>query len=258
MLLIRKAPTVRWPSQKNTAPKCASTHSRNQADQFNWALDNIEIKNPWVLRLDADEVILEDLWNEIEVALQENMLNVTGFYLRRRVYFMGRWIRHGGYYPTLLLRLFRKGAARSEDKIMDEHLVLLQGEARTLKHDFKDENHKDLAWWKAKHRDYAAREAQAMFAARHAATEATAIKTSGETMKPDLHGNQPEQKRWLKENVYWRMPIFVRPFLYFFYRYFLRAGFLDGATGAKFHFLQAFWYRMLVDKKYFELLHGAR
>ena len=214
----------------------------NQAEQFNWALDNAKIAGEWVLRLDADEVMSPELWKEIETAIQNAPPEICGFYLKRRVYFMGKWIRHGGYYPTWLLRLFRNGKARSEDRAMDEHIVLSEGRALQLQNDFKDKNRKKLKWWLAKHRNYAAREARAMLDEKHFRE------------RPDLGGGQPERKRWLKNNLYLRLPIFIRPFLYFIYRYFLRAGFLDGGRGLVFHFLQGLWYRFLVDAKYAKLV----
>lgn len=215
---------------------------RNQAEQFNWALEHADIKESWVLRLDADEVIFDELWDEIGKALQEAPQDVSGFYFKRRVYFKGRWIRHGGYYPTWLLRLFRKGKARSEDREMDEHIILLGGRAVNLQNDFKDENHKSLSWWLAKHRNYAAREAQAMLREKYSSSE------------PSFSGSPPERRRWIKKNIYLRLPMFIRPFVYFIYRYFFLAGFLDGAKGLVFHFLQGFWYRLLVDVRYAALL----
>lgn len=219
---------------------------KNQADQFNWALDNAKIDGDWILRLDADEVISPELWREIGEALPRAAADVNGFYLKRRVYFKGKWIKHGGYYPTWLLRLFRKGKARSEERVMDEHIILLEGRAPQLHNDFKDENHKNLKWWLAKHRNYAEREAQAMLEEKRSAT------------RYSIRGSQPERKKWLKNNLYLRLPIFIRPFIYFIYRYFLRVGFLDGGRGLIFHFLQGFWYRLLVDVKYARLLFSRR
>jgi glycosyltransferase involved in cell wall biosynthesis len=214
----------------------------NQADQFNWALDTLTIDTEWILRLDADEVISESLWEEIAEEIKKVPEQVTGFYLPRRVYFMGRWIKHGGYYPTYILRLFRKGKARSEERAMDEHIILLGGESRECTNDFKDDNHKNLHWWIQKHNNYALREAQAI------------IGGEGENaLSSNLSGSQAERKRWLKLNIYNRLPLFVRPTLYFLYRYFILLGFLDGKEGAIFHFLQGFWYRFLVDAKVFEM-----
>ena len=138
----------------------------NQAQQFNWALDNLEIKNDWILRLDADEYLTEELKREV-AALFSNIMTsdvinfeVNGFYIKRRVYFMGRWIKYGGYYPTWILRFFRKGKARSEQRQMDEHIVLSEGAAGKFKNDFIDDNKKDLSWWINKHNNYASREAE--------------------------------------------------------------------------------------------------
>jgi glycosyltransferase involved in cell wall biosynthesis len=213
----------------------------NQADQFNWALDNTGVSNEWVLRLDADEVMNNSLWEEIDYAISRAPADLSGFYLPRRVYFMGRWIKHGGYYPTYLLRLFRHGKARSEERMMDEHIILLEGNAAKLRNDFKDHNHKGLAWWIAKHNNYSSREAHAL------------INIQGIMMPGKFFGTQPERKRWWKHNVYGRLPLFVRPALYFIFRYFILLGFLDGKEGAVFHFLQGFWYRFLVDAKVHEM-----
>ncbi len=213
-----------------------------QAEQFNWALDNIPVRSEWILRLDADEVMSEELWQDIEQALPAAPPDLAGFYLRRRMYFLGRWIKHGAYYPTILLRLFRQGRARSEYRAMDEHIVLTGGRAETLPHDFKDENHKKLSWWIQKHNEYASREARSVAAGQD--------KTS---LAADLWGSQAERKRWIKVHAYSRLPLFLGPFLYFLYRYFIRLGFLDGPEGFIFHFMQGFWYRMLIDAKIYEL-----
>jgi glycosyltransferase involved in cell wall biosynthesis len=213
---------------------------KNQAEQFNWALDNTNPQGSWILRLDADEYLLPELKAEILDALETATGEVAGFFLKRRVYFMGRWIRHGGYYPTWILRLFRRGAARSELREMDEHLILINnGQIKYLKNDFVDENHKSLNWWIEKHNQYATREAEA-------------VKNKHGGVDGDPLGDPTERKRFYKEKVYGRLPLFIRSFLYFFYRYFLRLGFLDGVRGLIFHILQGFWYRFLVDVKIFE------
>lgn len=196
----------------------------NQAQQFNWALDNLEIKNDWILRLDADEYLTEELKKEVENILRKSVA-FDGYYIKRRVYFMGRWIRHGAYYPVWFLRLFRKGKARSERREMDEHLVLLEGEAGKLKNDFVDDNKKDLTWWTEKHNNYASREAAAVLAGDFGIS---------------------------KKKFFYRLPLFFRVCAYFCYRYFFRLGFLDGKEGLIFHFLHAFWYRFLIDAKIYE------
>ncbi|OGW74486.1 MAG: hypothetical protein A3J72_00200 [Nitrospirae bacterium RIFCSPHIGHO2_02_FULL_40_19] len=121
-------------------------------------MDNLEIKNEWILRLDADEYLTSELKDEITEKLKNIPKNINGFYIKRRVYFMSRWIKHGGYYPTWLLRLFKKGKARSEQRTMDEHIILLEGKSGKLKNDFIDDNKKNLEWWVAKHNNYSTRE----------------------------------------------------------------------------------------------------
>lgn len=198
---------------------------KNQAEQFNWALDSLDIKSEWILKLDADEEILPELKEEILQTLPRITQEITGFFMKRRVYFMGRWIKHGTYYPIWFLRLFRKGKARSEQRTMDEHIVLLEGKTGRLKNDFVDDNKKDLTWWTDKHNNYALREAVAVLAG-------------------DLGIN--------RKKFYYKLPLFFRAAAYFCYRYFFRYGFLDGKEGLIFHFLQAFWYRFLIDAKIYE------
>lgn len=217
-----------------------------QAQQFNWALQNLAIDTDWILRLDADEYLLPTLQKEISEILPATPQQVTGYYMKRRVIFQGRWIRHGGYYPTWLLRLFRHGKGRSELLEMDEHLVVTEGETRRLKNDFVDENRKGLSFWTLKHEAFAQREARVLYRRQIGNSEMTGKRGT-------IGGSPPERTRWLKENVYLRLPLFIRALLYFFYRYVLRLGFLDGRQGLVFHVLQGFWYRFYVDAKLWEI-----
>src|SRR3989344_5575386 len=230
---------------KKHTNKIAQRTFVNQAEQFNWALDNLEIKNEWILRLDADEYLTEELKKEIaDNLMTPNVVkaDINGFYIKRRVYFMGRFIKYGGYYPAWVLRLFRKGKARSEERKMDEHLVLLEGKAERLKNDFIDDNKKNLSWFIQKHNNYASREAEEL-----------SRKTKESQKYGNGKGKGPDAgRRWLKDNFYYRLPLFCRAYLYFCYRYFIRLGFLDGKEGLIFHFLQGFWYRFLVDAKIYE------
>jgi len=209
------------------------------SSQLNWALDNLPLDTPWVMRLDADERVTPELAAEL-AGLASLPADVEGIYVKRRVYFLGRWIRHGGYYPTWLLRIFRRGRARCEDRWMDEHMVVA-GQVRHLEHDIIDENHKGLRFWTLKHEDYARREALDMMG--QVPTE------QGQVLSASLLSTQDRRRRWLKRNWYARAPLFARAFAYFLYRYFLRLGFLDGPEGLIFHFLQGCWYRFYVDAR---------
>lgn len=212
-----------------------------QAKQLGWAFENLPLRSEWIMRIDADEMIPKELKREIADVLPNLGKDVHGIYLKLRVHFMGRWIRYGGYYPFLLLRIWRRGYGWVEDKLMDEHIVV-NGKSIVLYHDFIENNRKDLKFWICKHNNYSSREARQMLSGKQK-----------NNLKGSLFGNKIQRKRWLKEHVYVRFPIFIRAFLYFIYRYFFRLGFLDGKEGLIFHFLQGFWYRFLVDAKIYEM-----
>ncbi len=215
------------------------------ADQLNWGLQNTNITTTWSMRMDADEEIMEDLAQEIEEKLPKIESPINGVILRRRVYFMGRWIKHGGRYPEFLLRIFRTGMATCEMKIMDEHMILSEGTIVEFKHDLIDNNQKDLEWWTAKHNWYSNREVL-----DHQMTLENAMDESLE--QDGTSSGQAKMKRVVKNSCYYRLPKFFRAHLYFFYRYYIKLGFLDGPEGKIFHFLQAYWYRFLVDAKMYE------
>ena len=145
---------------------------------------------------------------------------------------------HGGYYPTWLLRIWKTGLARCEDRWMDEHIILSQGTIATLNNDIIDENQKGLTFWIDKHNRYADREVKDLL-----------MLNKNDRLLLAEHSTQASQRRWIKQNIYLRSPLFLRAFLYFLVRYLMGLGFLDGVEGLIFHFLQGFWYRFLVDAK---------
>lgn len=217
----------------------ASHDFQTQAKQFNWALDNVAIGTPWIMRLDADERLTPELRDEILNVLSNTERLVAAYMVKRRVYFWGRWIRFGGYYPVWLLRIWRSGHGRCEDIAMDEHVSVRGGRIERLSADIIDENRKGLAFWIAKHNAYSDREAQSLLESRSMPAAQNI-------------GSHAARQRWLKNRIYRRSPLFLRAFLYWFLRYFIMFGFLDGAPGFVFHFLQAFWYRLAVDAKIHE------
>jgi len=221
------------------------THSfENQAKQLNWALGNLPIRSSWIMRLDADERLTPELIQELQQKLPQTPNDITGYQVKRRVFFLGRWIKHGGYYPTWLLRLWRNGSGTCEERWMDEHIVLSHGKTANLQHDIIDENHKGLTFWTDKHNHYADREIKDIFASSLA---------EGDVLIEGGQQSQASQRRWVKKNLYARSPLFLRAFVYFLMRYTIGLGFLDGIEGFIFHFLQGFWYRFLVDAKLYEM-----
>ena len=224
-------------------------HWVNYASQFNWALDNFDTQDGWIMRMDADEFVTGELVAEI-LALKAGSCNtVSHCYVKRQVHFMGRWIKHGDYYPIWLLRLWNDSSARCESRWMDEHIKVSSGEGRFLSNDIVDDNKNNLTWWTNKHNGYATREAADLLNTVYQFKKY-------DDVEPALFGSQEKRKRWLKVR-YAKMPLFIRPVAYYLYRYFIRLGFLDGGPGLVWHFLQGFWYRFLVDAKIYEAYHRA-
>lgn len=211
----------------------------NQAQQFQWALDNCPITSDWTLRMDADEYLTDELIEEMEKYLPILPENVTGCYLPLRVVFMGKMLKHGLLHQVQILRLWRTGTVYMEQRWMDERCVLKKGKSISLKHSFVDHNLKGLGEFTIKHNGYSNREAFIDVNRRFNIVE---DKQSDEL-----------SSRNSKKSSYYKMPRFFRAFLYFFVRYFIFLGFLDGRRGFIWLFLQAYWYRFLVDSKLYEM-----
>lgn len=220
---------------------------KNYADQFQWGLDNCAIDTEWVMRMDADEYLEPDLIEEIKGGIVNIPSSVTGLYIRRKYFFLGKWIKHGAVYPLNLLRIWRVGHGRIESRWMDEHIVLNGGsETAFLKGHIVDDNLNSTSWYIDKHNKYADREMIDILTRKYS------LLPQDETISEDKSNFQARVKRFFKERIYNNLPVFVRPILYFFYRYFLRLGFLDGTKGFAFHFMQGLWYRSLVDLRVLE------
>jgi glycosyltransferase involved in cell wall biosynthesis len=210
----------------------------NYGAQRNWAIDNVVPRYSWQLHLDADERLTPELIASIR-ALPETPAE-SGFLLARLVQFLGRQLRHGGMSPTWHLRLFRNGAARCEERKYDQHFYLTEGSTGQLHGYMIDEIRMSLSEWTARHNRWSDAEVLEQVAA-----------ASGARIQPRLTGNPVERKRFLR-GLYNDAPLFVRPFVLFIYRYFVRLGFLDGKEGFIFWTLQTFWFRFLIDAKIFE------
>jgi glycosyltransferase involved in cell wall biosynthesis len=206
--------------------------------QRNWAIDHLALRYPWQLHLDADERLTPELIASLQ-ALPENPEH-SGFLIARLVQFLGREMRHGGMSPTWHLRLFRNGAGRCEERNYDQHFYLSQGSTAQLQGYMIDEIRMSLSEWTARHNRWSDAEVLEQTQANDAVR-----------IQPRLRGNPVERKRFLR-GLYNGAPLFVRPYALFFYRYFLRLGFLDGWEGFIFWTLQTFWFRFLIDAKLFE------
>jgi len=211
------------------------THAR----QWEWALENLPLQGEWILALDADQRVTPELASEIQDLSSTALEGIEGVFLKRRQVFRSKWIRYGGYYPKYLLKMFRRGCVQTDPSDLVDHHFFVTGRTLELKHDLVEANKKedDITFWIDKHNRYA----------RLLALEQMRRAKGGRyVIAPALFGNPDERTVFLKM-IWARLPLYIRPFLYFTYRYVIRLGFLDGKEGAIFHFLQAFWFRLLVD-----------
>ena len=244
--------------------------------QWQWAIDHLPLQSEWVLGLDADQRVTPDLRDEMislfspvslpspasSMGSQRGAVNplatsdlpyleaIDALFIKRRQIFRGTWIRHGTYYPKYLLKAFRRTKVIFDERDRMDHHFYVNGKSLKLQHDLIEDNQKeyDLTFWIAKHNRYAL---------LHAEEEWLRLKdTKSWLIQPRLFGNPDERVAWLK-TLWYRLPLFVRPALYFIYRYLFRLGFLDGKQGFIFHFLQGFWYRLLVDIHLDEIRQGG-
>lgn len=213
------------------------------AKQFLYGLEHGNITTKWVFRFDADEELTKESAAEIEKLCNENEdTDVNGIVVRFEVNFMGRAIRHGGVYPFRKLLLFKNGKGTIEDRFMDEHCIIFEGRTVEVQHDSLHHDDKGLTEWIDKHNKYSTREMQDYF---------NTLKSSEATGVRSLDA-KARFKRFLRWKVYYRFPAGFRAWAYYFYRYYVRLGFLDGREGKIFCFMQAYWYRFLVDAKIYE------
>jgi glycosyltransferase involved in cell wall biosynthesis len=226
----------------------------NYAAQRNWAQHHLPLAGEWLMHLDADERLTRELVTEInqtlrvraQLDLSTDELSrdeaIDGYLICKRTVFMGRWIRYGGHYPVYHLRLYRRGKGICERRLYDQHFVV-NGKIGKLSADYIDVLSSGINSWIERHTRWAELEAR----------QSLIDKEKNFQVASRFFGNPIERRRWLRTEVYDRVPLFVRPFLYWVYRYFFRFGLLDGREGFVFHFLQGFCFRLLVDVKIDEL-----
>jgi glycosyltransferase involved in cell wall biosynthesis len=190
-----------------------------------WAMDNLPLRYDWILLIDADEALTPDLTLEIRQAIQTP--DCDGYYISLRMYFLGRVLRHGDA-TFWKLSLFRRGKGRYECRLRDqdssmadmevhEHIVV-DGPTLCLKNPLIHHNVESLSRYIEKHDEYSNWEARVLLQGEQCSTD----------LPPAFFGTQAQRRRWLKKRLY-ALP--GSPILLFFYRYFLRLGFLDGISG---------------------------
>ena len=220
----------------------------NHPQQWDYALKIFNVQTPWVICLDADQVITPELHAKLTAFRDEEHRHVDGIYFNRKNFFKGKWLKYGGYYPFYLLKMIRFGVGFSDlNENMDHRFIvagntLIWKDGHLLEENLKENN---IRFWIEKHNRYsdllALEETERL------------LKLRQQTISPRFWGSPDERTAWLKQ-LWWQLPRYVRPMLYFIYRIIFKLGILDGRTGIIFHFMQGFWFRLVVDIKIDELL----
>jgi len=220
----------------------------NHPRQWDFALNNFPIQTPWVICLDADHIVTDELKQHLLTFRGEDYDGIDGIYFNRKNYFKGKWIKYGGYYPFYQIKMFRYGVGYSDLNENMDHRFLVHGKTKIWKKGIiLEENLKEnnISFWIDKHNRYSD---------LLAVEEVERIRLiRSQTIKPRFWGAPYERSAWFKR-LWWQLPRYTRPMLYFIYRVIFRLGILDGRTGMIFHFLQAYWFRLVVDIKIDEIL----
>ncbi len=222
----------------------------NYAKQFNWGLENLPITTDWVFRLDADEYLMEDLINEINTKLPVLEPKVSGVVFERKMFFLDTLMTKGMLQMNML-RLFKYRHGFCEERWMDEHIILTEGESIMFDGYFVDHNLNPLGWWIQKHNNYSIREAVDLLDLEYQLLKPKTQQAKQYALSADAQSKRNKKKK------YANMPLFWRSFIYFVYRYFFKFGFMQGKEGFLWHFLQGWWYRTLVDAKIFEIKNAC-
>lgn len=207
----------------------------NYSKQYKYAVDVANVTTKWILRIDADERLTKESADELDrLCCSNNETDVTGIVLRFYNVFLGKPMLHGGMYPWKKLSVYKAGRGDIEDRNMDEHIIIDGGRTIEAKKDSKHLAFRGLTFFTNKCNWYSTREAMDYFEQKKMTSKNASLKTR------------------LKMDVYYKLPLGFRSWLYYVYRYYICGGFLDGKEGRIFAFLTAYWYRFLVDAKIYE------
>lgn len=216
---------------------------KNHPQQWDYALKNFNIRTPWIIGLDADQKVTPELYKMLHNFDDDTYEGINGIYFNRKYYFQEQWIRYGGYYPFYLLKMFRTDLGYSDLNENMDHRFIVPGKTviwengHILEENLKEN---DINFWYRKHERYGDLIA-------HEEIERTQHLRL-QTLRPNLRGNPDEKKAWLKR-LWWKLPLGIRPYLYYGFRMIFQFGFLDNKKARHFHYMQGFWFRKLVDKK---------
>lgn len=213
------------------------------AQQRNWVLDRFGPRFDWILFLDADERISPGLAAELECLDAPGEDGPFGYYIDRHFYFLGRRLRHGRFAGNKVLRLLCPERSSVLEQTRTLEYARVDGPVSSLSCPMIHEDHKPLSEWIRKHDWYSTREAE---------DEAAGMGSGAERVSENPVAS------FAHARVVRQIPPLLRPFLIFFYSYFLRLGFLDGRAGFIYYFLHDLWYPMLGAAKLYEIRGNDR
>ena len=232
---------------KNLGADIYEHEFKHYGAQFQYALDNCDIKTQWVFRLDADEEVTKESRREIEKLIEENSnTDVNGIVFRLQTQFMGKTLRHGVLSILEKLCIFKYGKAYMEDRYLGEHLILTEGRSIKMKTLSIHHDVRNLTYMMNKFNWYSSREAKDYFFQQKNTQELAALDAP------------TKMRRFIKFKIYYKMPSRIRSKLVFIYWYYMKLGFLDGEEGYYWNFFQTYFYRTLVDAKIEEVIKEGK
>jgi len=217
----------------------------NHAKQFNFGLSQLSQDTDWVLKIDADEILTSSLIAEIKNKLPKLDKNINGIYIKRHLVFQDTLIKYGRLSPVRLLRLFRFQKGKCDNRWVDEK-IKVEGKTVQFKEYIIDQNLKSLSEWIRKHDRYSSAEALNYLLIKYNSL-------FNDIEQSQLNFETLSVVSLKSRNLYAKLPLIIRAFVIFSYRYFFCLGFLHGKAGLIYFFLQSLWYRILVDVKILEV-----
>ena len=203
---------------------------RGFGDQWNFALNELPIKSPWVMKLDPDERLTEELKNNISQMINNNQYDA--FCIKRRLWFMGKQM------PVYqkLIRIWRNGSCRFSNVVVNEHPII-EGIVKYVTGNLEHHDSPNLDHWLEKQNRYTTSEA------------IIAYQNKPLSDKEILFGTSIQRRMWLKKN-YYKFPF--RYFLLFLYHFLYQGAYRAGREGYIWSRLRTDVMR-LVDYKYTEM-----
>lgn len=203
----------------------------NYAAQRNYGLKDISYKHDWLLMVDGDEVVPPELVAEMKKVVESGSKDTTIYRMRRKDFFLGKWIKRSSGYPTWFGRLMKIGHVKVERSINEEYVT--DGEIGYLQENlYHYPFNKGFSAWLEKHNRYSSMEAELL--------------VQNNSKRPglkELRSKDPALRRRAVKSIVYRLP--GRPLLMFLALYFVRGGILDGRAGLTFCTLRAFYEYMI-------------